>query len=156
MTDILTQLQTCLDQLATQFYASIRYINTYPPSPSNSNSNTSHPPPNPAPTTSPSNNISPNNNNNNNTATTTTPPPPPTLPSALRELSRDLILKEQQIEYLISVLPGIGSSQLEQEARLRVLEREVREAEEERRKAVAERDRLVGVLGDVIVGVRRV
>lgn len=73
-----------------------------------------------------------------------------------RELARDLILKEQQIEYLISVLPGIGTSEREQEERLRVLEGELKGAEEERRRAVLEKDKVLERLDEVILRVRRV
>ena len=67
------------------------------------------------------------------------PPGPPqpdsleTFRSRQRELARDLIIKEQQIEYLVSVLPGIGSSEVEQEERIKQLAEELRVVEEERR-----------------------
>lgn len=73
-----------------------------------------------------------------------------------RELARDLIIKEQQIEYLISVLPGIGASEAEQEARIRELETQLREVEKERLAKAEEltqlRGRLEDVLGAVSVG----
>ncbi|KAI9846600.1 MAG: RNA polymerase II mediator complex subunit [Sclerophora amabilis] len=185
MTDRLTQLQDALDQanrpqplphaphwLATQFYASIRYVTTHhphsalplPPQPSQQQ----HP--------TQSSNITittnSNNNNNNNTQPLTTSAPqtpaapqndldpslprpdsPSTFAAAQRELARDLILKEQQIEYLISVLPGIGTSEKEQEERIRVLEGELKEAEEQRRKVGEERERLVERVEGVITRV---
>lgn len=67
------------------------------------------------------------------------------------------MIKEQQIEYLISVLPGIGSSETEQEGRIRQLEGELRGVEEERRAKVGEltalRRTLEGVLRGVEMGV---
>lgn len=170
MADRLTQLQDCLDQvptylptlpppisspsptpptpyhqpttnhhpptppkkLATQFYASIRYITTH---------HASSPLPN-EPKTTPED----------------VPPDysPRTFAAAQRELARDLVLKEQQIEYLISVLPGIGTSEREQGERLRVLEGELRVAEEERIKAVREKEEVLERLDRVIRRVRRV
>ncbi|MCJ1368116.1 RNA polymerase II mediator complex subunit [Acarospora aff. strigata] len=131
MADRLTQLQDCLDQLATQFYASIRYITTHHDSL-------------PLPTEP---KLNPED---------ATPDSPQTFAAAQRELARDLVLKEQQIEYLISVLPGIGTSEREQQERLRVLERELREAEEERGKAVREKEEVLERLDRVIRRVRRV
>ena len=68
-----------------------------------------------------------------------------------------MIIKEQQIEYWISVLPGIGSSEKEQEVRLRELEGELRTVEEERERKVRElrvlRRKLEGVLGGVGMGI---
>ncbi|KAJ5845730.1 hypothetical protein N7534_009399 [Penicillium rubens] len=186
MADILTQLQTCLDQLATQFYATLGYLTTYhdnapttpPPNVPDAapalakiiKNNTSihrkqgrgaaavagnaSPPlappqqPGAAPATAPENqdpNLPP------------APDSPRTFASRQRELARDLIIKEQQIEYLISVLPGIGASEAEQEARIRELETELRGVEKERAAKVRElkklRTRLEDVLGAVAVGI---
>lgn len=84
------------------------------------------------------------------------PDSPRTFAARQRELARDLIIKEQQIEYLISVLPGIGASEAEQEARIRELEIQLREVERERVAKAEElkqlRGRLEDVLGAVSVG----
>ena len=66
------------------------------------------------------------------------------------------MLKEQQIEYLIGVLPGIEKSEQEQEERIKVLAAELREVEKERREIVGEKEELVERLDRVIAGVRRV
>ncbi|KEQ70573.1 hypothetical protein M436DRAFT_53259 [Aureobasidium namibiae CBS 147.97] len=100
MADRLTQLQDCLDDLATQMFASIRYIQT-----------------------------------RHQFAAI---PDQPDI-----ELARDLVLKEQQIEYLISVLPGIGESEANQSQRIQALEKELREADEERKVALAEREAML-------------
>lgn len=85
------------------------------------------------------------------------PDSPHTFASRQRELARDLIIKEQQIEYLISVLPGIGASEAEQEAKIRELETQLRGVEQERSAKVLElkklRGKLENVLGAVSVGV---
>lgn len=85
------------------------------------------------------------------------PDSPRTFASRQRELARDLVIKEQQIEYLISVLPGIGSSEKEQEGRIRELEKELRAVEEERETKVKDlrvmRRKLETVLGAVETGV---
>ncbi|KAJ6126930.1 Mediator of RNA polymerase II transcription subunit 21 [Penicillium sp. IBT 18751x] len=189
MADILTQLQTCLDQLATQFYATLGYLTTYhdnspaipPPNVPNAapalatiSKNTSTPPvpasvaagtagggvaqtsPVPPPTQQPGTtaeggevegdpNLPPR------------PDSPRTFAARQRELARDLIIKEQQIEYLISVLPGIGASEAEQESRIRELETQLRDVEKERMAKAQElqklRGRLENVLGAVSVGI---
>ncbi|KAI9731156.1 MAG: RNA polymerase II mediator complex subunit [Cirrosporium novae-zelandiae] len=177
--DILTQLQDCLDLLATQFYASIYYINTHHnPSPlptdhpTISTSDNAQNSSDPSNTTTqnqeethqddsnPNNN---NNNNNNNNAQNDPPSPnhnegadaPDLFASRLDELATDLVQKEQQIEKLIARLPGIGSSAKEQEDRIRVLEAELQEAEEERIKAAGEREDVLARLDEVVRGVRR-
>jgi mediator of RNA polymerase II transcription subunit 21 len=85
------------------------------------------------------------------------PDSPRTFASRQRELARDLIIKEQQIEYLISVLPGIGTSEAEQEAKIRELEVQLRDVEEKREAKALElkklRGRLENVLGAVSVGI---
>lgn len=84
------------------------------------------------------------------------PDSPRTFASRQRELARDLIIKEQQIEYLISVLPGIGASETEQETRIQELEKELRAVEQERAAKIRDlkklRARLESVLGAVAVG----
>ncbi|KAB8076625.1 mediator complex, subunit Med21 [Aspergillus leporis] len=190
MADILTQLQTCLDQLATQFYATIGYLVTYhdnsptipphneataAPALAKITKNSSAPPvPAGAPVAS---QASPQHSSAQipgqqhgeaggqaapgGTAADPNLPPAPDSPrtfaSRQRELARDLVIKEQQIEYLISVLPGIDSSEAEQERKIRELERELRGAEEEREQRMKElkvlRRRLEGVLGAVEVGI---
>ncbi|RDW90364.1 med21 domain-containing protein [Aspergillus mulundensis] len=195
MADILTQLQTCLDQLATQFYATIGYLTTYhdnspaipPPTPTSAPAlakiqKNSTNPPIPASAAAILSQASPS-----AAAGAVTPGPPApgaaagaggdeagatagieeglpprpdsprTFAARQRELARDLVIKEQQIEYLISVLPGIGSSEQEQERRIRELEGELREVEEERERKVRElrvlRRRVEGVLGAVECGI---
>ncbi|KAJ5916906.1 Mediator complex subunit Med21 [Penicillium tannophilum] len=190
MADILTQLQTCLDQLATQFYATLGYLSTY-----HDNSPAIPPPnvPNAVPalakisknSTTPPIPASLASKGNTEVAGNASPPPQPpqqpgaalgtgpqegedpnqppqpdspsTFASRQRELARDLIIKEQQIEYLISVLPGIGASEAEQEARIRELEVQLRDVEKEREVKIGElrslKNRLDGVLGAVSVGV---
>lgn len=85
------------------------------------------------------------------------PDSPRTFAYRQRELARDLIIKEQQIEYLIGRLPGIGASEAEQEARIRELEGELRRVEiEKERKGRDLRKlgrRLEGVLGAVERGI---
>ena len=76
--------------------------------------------------------------------------------ASLRELAQGLVLKEQQIEYLIQSLPGIGSSEQDQERRIRELQEELRVVEKERREKEVVRESLVEGLGKVLVGRRRV
>jgi mediator of RNA polymerase II transcription subunit 21 len=79
-----------------------------------------------------------------------TPDSPRTFGNRQRELARDLIVKEQQIEYLISRLPGIGSSEAEQESRIRELEAELRAVENERERKARELKRLGKKLDKVL------
>jgi mediator of RNA polymerase II transcription subunit 21 len=68
-------------------------------------------------------------------------------------LARDLILKEQQTEALINNLPGIGTSEKEQEERIRVLEQELRQMHALRKEKRKEMRGVVKKLEDVIMGV---
>lgn len=60
------------------------------------------------------------------------------------------------MEILINALPGLGSSEASQLRRMAELEEELRVVERERAEAEREREGLVGVLGEMVVGVRRV
>ncbi|ORY18607.1 mediator complex, subunit Med21 [Clohesyomyces aquaticus] len=71
----------------------------------------------------------------------------------LKELSRDLVLKEQQIELLISRLPGVGTSQKEQMERMKEVEKQLEDIERERNSAVKERAALLEKVENLIGGV---
>lgn len=75
--------------------------------------------------------------------------------AAQRELAQDLILKEQQIEALISTLPGLDNSEKDQEDLIRQLEEELKVAEEERKAAVKEKEAVLARLESVIRSVKR-
>ncbi|KAI5204359.1 hypothetical protein AUEXF2481DRAFT_558000 [Aureobasidium subglaciale EXF-2481] len=160
MADRLTQLQDCLDDLATQMFASIRYIQTrhqfgiIPDQPDMSDPISNAPAPlqpNAAPDAPTATAVEQDTNANSALEAhehgQPRPDDPATFQAALRELARDLVLKEQQIEYLISVLPGIGESEANQNQRILVLEKELREADEERKQALAEREAMLDKLG---------
>ncbi|KAJ5595982.1 Mediator of RNA polymerase II transcription subunit 21 [Penicillium hetheringtonii] len=189
MADILTQLQTCLDQLATQFYATLGYLSTYhdnspaipppnvpdaAPALARMSKNTTSPPipasvaasaeasgagpaASPPPPQPQQPGAAPGAAEIQDPNQPPEPDPPRTFASRQRELARDLIIKEQQIEYLISVLPGIGTSEAEQEAKIRELEVQLREVEEKREAKALElkklRGKLENVLGAVSVGI---
>ena len=57
---------------------------------------------------------------------------PSTFLAAQHKLAHDLILKTKQIEYIISVLPGVENSREKQEERIRNLERELKKVLRER------------------------
>ena len=70
-------------------------------------------------------------------------------------MAQDLILKEQQIESLISVLPGLENSEQDQEQTIRQLEEELKAAEVRRREAVREKELVLAKLESVIRSVKR-
>lgn len=86
--------------------------------------------------------------------------PPPDAPddfnAALHELAQSLVLQEQQIEYLINSLPGLGNSEESQTRRMRELEAELRQVEQERARAEEVKERMVDVVGEVLAGIKRV
>ncbi|EPE06139.1 mediator of rna polymerase ii transcription subunit 21 [Ophiostoma piceae UAMH 11346] len=71
------------------------------------------------------------------------------------ELARDLVYKEQQIEYLVGSLPGLENTEQDQERLIRELEEELKVAEVQRKEAVRERDEMLGRLDGVIRSIRR-
>lgn len=75
--------------------------------------------------------------------------------AGLEELSCDLILKEQQIEVLISLLPGLNKSEQDQEQTVKELEEDLKLAEAQRQEALKERDRVLSQLDSVIRSIRR-
>ena len=82
------------------------------------------------------------------------PSPKPEFDETLRELSHDLVLKEQQIELLISELPGLGTSEAQQMHRMQALERKLDAVEADREEAMREKRHLDQRLAEKIAGVR--
>lgn len=71
------------------------------------------------------------------------------------ELAQDLITKEQQIEYLITLLPGLENSVQDQERNIKELEEELKVAEVQRQEAIKEKEETMAKLDTVIRGIRR-
>jgi len=121
--------------------------------------------PNPNNTTTNNNTPAPQDQDQQHDANTTTntsdndeiarPDTPTTFLSALHELSRDLVTKEQQIEFLINNLPGRDRTVEEQEARIRELDAELRTLDTEVERAEMERRGMLERVEGVIMGVRR-
>ncbi|TGZ84399.1 hypothetical protein EX30DRAFT_338929 [Ascodesmis nigricans] len=135
--DLLTQLQTALDQFTLQCFSSLRYIHLHHDSavPENSTySKMAH----------------------EGDKGWIQPDEEEVFKQRQTELARDLVLKVKQIETLIATLPGIGISQEAQEERLKELQARLQEAEKERIEAVKERERARERLESIVVGLRRV
>ncbi|KAI6245102.1 Mediator of RNA polymerase II transcription subunit 21 [Erysiphe necator] len=75
--------------------------------------------------------------------------------AAQLELAHDLIIKEQQIEALISVLPGLENSERDQEDILRSLDKELKSLESESVKAYTEKQELIKQLDEIITSIKR-
>ncbi|KAI0909309.1 mediator of RNA polymerase II transcription subunit 21 [Ustulina deusta] len=138
MGDRLTQLQDAVDQLATQFIASINYINQH----------------HSLETLGPRDQIVviPKQEADQQEVD---PHPEDIFRAAQVELAQDLITKEQQIELLISILPGLDNSEQDQERNIRELEEELKVAEAQRQEAIKEREETLAKLDTVIRSIRR-
>lgn len=75
--------------------------------------------------------------------------------AGMTELSSDIITKEQQIELLISTLPGLDNSEQDQERVIKELEEDLKAAEIQRQEALKERDQILAELDRVIQSIRR-
>lgn len=72
-----------------------------------------------------------------------------------QQLARDMIEKEQMIEGLITLLPGLKNNEQDQERRIRRLEEELKIAEQERKQAVKGKEEVLARLDAVIRSVKR-
>lgn len=71
------------------------------------------------------------------------------------ELARDLITKMQQIELIISTLPGLENNVQDQERQIRELEEDLKVAETQRQEAIREMEVVQERLDQVVRGTRR-
>ncbi|KAF2762338.1 hypothetical protein EJ05DRAFT_497192 [Pseudovirgaria hyperparasitica] len=159
MADRLSQLQTCLDQLTIQMYSSLMYINTRAPYRAIDGQPDWDP-------------LKEDEYAKQDTQTQSQtklskdpdsaeydpekPHPPEYFYASMRELSRDLVTKQQQIDFLIDVLPGIGQSEQQQKKRLEELEQQLVAMEEDRLASLKEKDRLLEKLDEVVSKVKRI
>lgn len=136
MSDRLSQLQEAVDQLMEQFIATYFYIDRH----------------HDLKTFGPKDTIAPQKADQ--------PPEVDTLPADVfaagqLELARDLITREQQIEYLISSLPGLDNSEHDQLQSIKELEEELMVAEKQRQEAVKEKDEVLVKLDQTLRSIRR-
>ncbi|EON96388.1 putative mediator of rna polymerase ii transcription subunit 21 protein [Phaeoacremonium minimum UCRPA7] len=137
MGDRLTQLQDAVDQLAQQFVACIHYIHRH----------------HDLETLGPNDKIrelKPEEQQRE-----VDPLPPDVFKAGQIELARDLVIKEQQIELLVSSLPGLENSERDQQQNIKELEDELKVAEAQRQDAIREKDEVLAKLDQVIRSIRR-
>ncbi|KIW14689.1 hypothetical protein PV08_07473 [Exophiala spinifera] len=164
-TDILTQLQTTYDQLLTQFFSTVSYLSQrHPlvaPEPDPSDPYTNPPAqiqqtPNPdggaAQTSSSGGGLLPGPEDTDRSVYPLRPAAPNVFASAQRELAEDLVTKAQQIEFLISRLPGIGRGEEEQAREIQQLVEKVRQMEVRRKEKRKEMRECVRRLDSVVLG----
>jgi mediator of RNA polymerase II transcription subunit 21 len=156
--DVLTQLQTCYDQLLTQFFSTVSYLAlrhpvvapepvpgepyTYPPKDEASeeqNGSTKH-------------QYSTIKLHEEDTSMGLQPVPAAQFEQAQQELAEDLVRKGQQIEHLIRNLPGLGRGEEQQAKEIQELIIEVREMEARRKQKRREMREYVQQLDNVILG----
>lgn len=140
MTDRLTQLQVCLDQLVAQFNATVNYVNTQcepalldadPTSVINMAAAAPLP-------------GKKDENSGDNSAPSNNPPKPETsFDSVINELATDIILKSRQISMIIDALPGIGTLPETQLKTIGDLISELDRTEEERAEKIRAKDELL-------------
>ncbi|GAB0132724.1 RNA polymerase II mediator complex subunit [Epichloe bromicola] len=137
MGDRLTQLQDAVDQLAQQFVASLHFVQRR----------------HDLKTLGPNDKVRDIKQEPHQKEVD--PLPADEFAAGLKELARDLIIKEQQIEVLISNLPGLDNSERDQERNIKDLEEDLKAAEAQRQEALKERNQVLGELDNVIRSVRR-
>ncbi|KAK3688114.1 mediator of RNA polymerase II transcription subunit 21 [Podospora appendiculata] len=136
MGDMLTQLQDSVDQLADRFIASFYYLERHHDLES----------------FGPSDRIPDLKSDQPKEVDSLSPE---VFQAGQLELARDLIVQEQQIEYIISNLPGLENSERDQEQLIKELEEELKTAEAQRLEAVKEKDEVLVKLDQVLRGIRR-
>ncbi|KAF7900488.1 uncharacterized protein EAF01_007790 [Botrytis porri] len=144
MADRLTQLQEAIDELALQFVASLVWVNKH----------------HDYQTLSPTDMVRKDAKKDESGEALPNedglePLPADKFKEGQLELARDLIIKEQQIEVLISALPGLEDSETKQHQTILRLEQELKEEEERRKEALKEKEAVLARLEGVIRSVKR-
>ncbi|KAG7763930.1 hypothetical protein KL946_003370 [Ogataea haglerorum] len=129
MTDRLTQLQICLDQLSDMFFASLSYVDQ------------NHV----AVRLTEEDEMLPDPDHN--------PPSEAEFKANLTELTSDIILKTKQILTIIDTLPGVGVSKEEQLKRIESLSQELAEVEKLKIQTLERKEKLGSIADDLIVHV---
>ncbi|KAF4126776.1 hypothetical protein GMORB2_0513 [Geosmithia morbida] len=137
MGDRLTQLQDAVDQLAQQFVAALHFVHKR----------------HQLETLGPNDKV--RDVKQEPEQREVDPLPSDEFRAGMIELSRDIITKEQQIEYLISMLPGLQNSEQDQERLIKELDDDLKAAESQRQEALRERDQILAELDTVIRSIRR-
>ena len=173
MTDKLTQLQDCLDQLLDRMYATVHYVGTYhsyagiegqtDQNPWTQPPQDSQQPPAAAPQRQGSLSGTAQQAQSKQQQAEggdgdggERPHDAAAFARNLALLSQDLVLKEQQIEAVVDALPGVGRSQEHQERRIAELESQLQKLGPARERAAREREALERRLESAVLGVRRV
>lgn len=126
MSDRLTQLQVCLDQLVEQFCATLNYVDK-------------------------NHNFVPAQGEEKMSDPQATVADPGEFKETINELSTDLILKTRQILTLIDSLPGAGVSPVEQLQKIGQLQKELTDVEAEKVESVRKKDELLDWCNDLIM-----
>ncbi|KAH3668577.1 hypothetical protein OGAPHI_002331 [Ogataea philodendri] len=129
MTDRLTQLQICLDQLSDMFFASLSYVDQ------------NHI----AVRLTEGDEMLPDPDHN--------PPSEADFKANLVELTSDIILKTKQILTIIDTLPGVGVSKEEQLERIESLSGELRELEKQKEATLKRKEQLSELVDEMIIQV---
>jgi hypothetical protein len=161
--DILTQLQTCYDQLLIQFFSTLSYHHRRHP--------LIAPDPTPGdPYSEPARGslfeegqsarhryVKPQLGPEDTDPQTMDlqPQPPVVFDQAQQDLAEDLVRKTQQIEYLIRRLPGINSDEKDQYEEIEQLAEQVTQMEVRRRAKRKEMRECLKQLDDVVMGMAR-
>ncbi|KAL1640435.1 RNA polymerase II mediator complex subunit [Diplodia intermedia] len=154
MSDILTQLQDAIDILVQQMYAGLMYTHTRHPygdiaaQPHDADRDINNPS---AQAASAAENGGPGIAGDRPRS----PPPDPAFAVTQHEIASDIILNMARINALADRLPGIGFSEQQQLARLKELDRELREEQRRLETARGEKERLLGLLDERIMKARR-
>lgn len=161
--DILTQLQTCYDQLLTQFFSTISYLSQrHPlvaPEPIPGDPFTNPPEISTADSTgqdaTKQSGLQVGPEDTERSIYPLRPASPSTFANAQKELAEDLVRKGQQIEYLISKLPGIGIGEAKQAEEIQILVQQVREMDRIREQKRREMRACVQKLDNVVLGMSK-